>query len=571
MLKSPTAHNAVQIDRYMPADFQPNANRSDGKHPVDNAKVAQRNPPAGTAHMLDSLTRYQGQARVPQALRWTATTALLAAKQATPRRTTPEVQASVLNGTVYLGTNAASDADTLLKAQLHKIINNEADRTQIVNATRTKAEETSQLVTNCVGHGAAAHAAHAHADGELNGLAEKYGRTADEKISLAADVTALRTDAEQSGRALHDLFANQNGFSNQNLDTHMGQLETLKWQPHDEAATHHLLTQIRAPAADTAALTNGLAQFRTAAATQRSQIENLAEKYTAPGADRTALVATLTKELRDVTGAKLREDAHAVQLPKLQENARISQQEERHLNKLLAFVNEPDKFKAHLDRAEAEINASTSSGASTDPSHGLNLSAVQRNRVKHLLTQLRDALRSSEADGKIMMAPGRATDSTRIMQHAEQRIIEHVQRNQPALETEARRQFHELEEPDATAPPLTPEQRKMASTKPIDLYVAGTKPPCDVCETTEVNRDTVATEAVAANPDHTPKFVVTRFEDQDYKVGPLFPGQYANSDDTRLSQKLVDHFGGDLTQSDLTRTARKRADSVQDDAPPAGS
>lgn len=91
----------------------------------------------------------------------------------------------------------------------------------------------------------------------------------------------------------------------------------------------------------------------------------------------------------------------------------------------------------------------------------------------------------------------------------------------------------------------------------LTMPLAGTKPPCDMCEATEQARHTVATSTKAKNP-----LVVTRFEDNMHRVGTLFPGAYTNSQDTRVHAGLGSLLDNPGRGSRATASVRKRADSL---------
>lgn len=92
----------------------------------------------------------------------------------------------------------------------------------------------------------------------------------------------------------------------------------------------------------------------------------------------------------------------------------------------------------------------------------------------------------------------------------------------------------------------------------LTLPLAGTKPPCDMCETTEQARHSVvANSGIKSSP-----FVITRFEDKSNRVGLLFPGQYQNSGDERVQSATTTLLSLHDRAPQAEVNTRKRADSV---------
>lgn len=178
------------------------------------------------------------------------------------------------------------------------------------------------------------------------------------------------------------------------------------------------------------------------------------------------------------------------------ENIRALEQKLRHLNKLHDFVNQPGNFDQMVRTAISECNEDIQEAQLTE----------------NMLRQIYSALKK---DGHIQMA-AKPTDKNgkpaEGMVHAEQRVIEYVQR-------------HQVEE-YKKAIALVDHEKNPSS--PLPLIIAGTKPPCVYCDTTERARHEAATSTNNASS----MFTIVRFEDQannaGYGVGKLFPGKMAN-------------------------------------------
>ncbi len=178
------------------------------------------------------------------------------------------------------------------------------------------------------------------------------------------------------------------------------------------------------------------------------------------------------------------------------ENIRALEQKLRHLNKLHDFVNQPGNFDQMVRTAISECSEDIQEAQLTE----------------NMLHQIYSALKK---DGHIQMA-AKPTDKNgkpaEGMVHAEQRVIEYVQR-------------HQVEE-YKKAIALVDHEKNPSS--PLPLIIAGTKPPCVYCDTTERARHEAATSTNNASS----MFTIVRFEDQannaGYGVGKLFPGKMAN-------------------------------------------
>lgn len=178
------------------------------------------------------------------------------------------------------------------------------------------------------------------------------------------------------------------------------------------------------------------------------------------------------------------------------ENIRVLEQKLRHLNNLHDFVHQPGNFDQMIRTAISECNEDTQEAKLTE----------------NMLRQIYFALKN---DGYIQMAEKPKTANgqpTEGMVHAEQRVIEYVQR-------------HQAEE-YKKAMSLIGDEKNLLS--PLPLIIAGTKPPCVYCDTTERARH----EAATSTNNTSSMFTIVRFEDQAnnaaYGVGKLFPGKMAS-------------------------------------------
>lgn len=96
------------------------------------------------------------------------------------------------------------------------------------------------------------------------------------------------------------------------------------------------------------------------------------------------------------------------------------------------------------------------------------------------------------------------------------------------------------------------------SLTPTNLMIplGGTKPPCDMCETTEQARHDVAIKG------QTSPMVITRFEDRSNRVGIQFTGKYAQSTDQRVQNSTTVLLGDTAREPRAQINTRKRADST---------
>lgn len=179
------------------------------------------------------------------------------------------------------------------------------------------------------------------------------------------------------------------------------------------------------------------------------------------------------------------------------ESIRALEQKLRHLNKLHDFVNRPGNADEFIRVATNECGENGQDAKATE----------------NMLRQIYYALKN---DNHIQMAEKPKDQNNQPVQgmvHAEQRVIEYVQR-------------HQAEEYKKAISLITP---KESNLKPLPLIIAGTKPPCVYCDTTERARH----EAATSTKNTSSMFTIVRFEDQannaEYGVGKLFPGKMANA------------------------------------------
>ena len=200
-----------------------------------------------------------------------------------------------------------------------------------------------------------------------------------------------------------------------------------------------------------------------------------------------------SKAIQDMRSAINRQKFYHAADP---ENIRALEQKLRHLNKLHDFVNLAGNVDQMVQTAVSECGADMQEAQLTE------------NMLRQICSALKD-------DGHIQMA-AKPTDQNgkpaEGMVHAEQRVIEYVQRHQ----TEEYKKAISLMDSEKNA--LTP----------LPLIIAGTKPPCVYCDTTERARH----EAATSTKNTSSMFTIVRFEDQadnaKYGVGKLFPGKMAN-------------------------------------------
>ena len=198
--------------------------------------------------------------------------------------------------------------------------------------------------------------------------------------------------------------------------------------------------------------------------------------------------------IKDITKAIQKEKSWRIPDP---ENIRVLEQKLRHLNKLHDFVNQPGNVEQFIDIATKECGEDGQDAKATE----------------NMLRQIYFALKN---DNHIQMAEKPKDQNNQPaegMVHAEQRVIEYVQR-------------HQAEEYKKAISFIDP---KESDLKPLPLIIAGTKPPCVYCDTTERARH----EAATSTKNTSPMFTIVRFEDQannaEYGVGKLFPGKMANA------------------------------------------
>jgi len=225
---------------------------------------------------------------------------------------------------------------------------------------------------------------------------------------------------------------------------------------------------------------------------------------------------------------------------KFLESSRISDQQARHLSQLHQFVSEDNVFRQVSGQMRQEIfekyeiqNADTT-GSANNYLTGLK---QQQQSSSSMLRSLRSSLKSGGSFDMATNVDGR---------HAEQRIVEDVLAN------------HDKEvEHTKIARGFT-----IFSTTPVpdelNMIVAGTKPPCAMCEVTEQSRQQV----VESNPSEKSPLVMRRFKDEHYQTGNLFPGEYTNTEDVHVHSKMKDRFDSPVTFPKTHVTARKRANSV---------
>lgn len=198
--------------------------------------------------------------------------------------------------------------------------------------------------------------------------------------------------------------------------------------------------------------------------------------------------------IKDITQAIHKEKSWRTSDP---ENIRVLEQKLRHLNKLHDFVNQPGHVDELIRIATNECGEDRMDAKATE----------------NMLRQIYDALKN---DNRIQMAEKPKDQNNQPaegMVHAEQRVIEYVQR-------------HQAEEYKKAISLMDP---KESDLKPLPLIIAGTKPPCVYCDTTERARH----EAATLTKNTSSMFTIVRFEDQanhaEYGVGKLFPGKMANA------------------------------------------
>ncbi|WP_157729814.1 hypothetical protein [Bacterioplanes sanyensis] len=225
---------------------------------------------------------------------------------------------------------------------------------------------------------------------------------------------------------------------------------------------------------------------------------------------------------------------------KIREQMRINSQQSRHLSQLHQFVADDGVFNAfsHTTRQEIE-DRYVQENADTNMSASNYMNGLKSRQQSHsaMLRNLRSSLRDQ---GSISMA------SNTQGKHAEQRIIEDVigKHDQEVERTKMARGF--------TVFSTLPEPSH------LDMVVAGTKPPCAMCEVTERARQKVA----QTGQDNSSPLVMKRYKDEHYQSGNLFPGNYVNTEDQHVHQQLRGQFADKASFPKTRVTARKRADSV---------
>ena len=333
------------------------------------------------------------------------------------------------------------------------------------------------------------------------------------------------------------------------------------------------------------------------------------------------------------------------------EKYRVNRQESRHLTQLRQFVSDSSYRKNFIDTAMSELRSERDDHDlfKLDPKEPISLENAtgiakrytafddKMRQTRSMLTTIAESLDTGNTNSgrKVEMAP------VLKGQHAEQRVIEHIQKNQVAEEAETRKVRNKpfiepslpfnkettAEEPSSytsftpskdhdyrsehvpnrsvdpwsgvasyTVPKqnwnLNSEKRKRAlarleeynNPKPKDLtgdgrvnFIAsertvidvprrlesnkltialgGTKPPCDMCETTEQAR-----HAVAMKDSQSP-MVITRFEDKSNPVGIQFTGTYQQSVDKRVHNGVTQLLKDTTREPRAKINTRKRADS----------
>lgn len=206
------------------------------------------------------------------------------------------------------------------------------------------------------------------------------------------------------------------------------------------------------------------------------------------------------------------------------EAQRIERMDERHLGLLQNFVHDDDSFTAFHQQTMNEMQAEMETGGGD--ADQVNAHQSRMAQVSSMLGTIRDALRTDPSHPR---SPGliQIAGYTDHKQHAEQRIVEHVQTHHDdifaatvAKRSEKLEHFPELDGPGS------------AALSELILPLAGTKPPCLDCHKTEVARNKVA-QAVPAGQPVSP-FVITRYKDTANPVGHQFPGDVMPTQDQRV-------------------------------------
>jgi hypothetical protein len=189
-------------------------------------------------------------------------------------------------------------------------------------------------------------------------------------------------------------------------------------------------------------------------------------------------------------------------------------QEDRHLARLQKFVNAEPQNNPVIKRATGENNMKfidPATGKFIDP----KLNRDQFNAIKKESGQIRSTMTNMQTalqDGRIDMAAGAPN------RHAEQRIFEHLQNNKEAELRASKISLGLPEDENARIP----------------VIVAGTKPPCDMCETSELARDKVARDSPSFNTDKSNTLFIRRYEDPAYPKGPLFGKAHNPTDNPEI-------------------------------------
>ncbi|WP_281558302.1 hypothetical protein [Thalassomonas sp. RHCl1] len=225
---------------------------------------------------------------------------------------------------------------------------------------------------------------------------------------------------------------------------------------------------------------------------------------------------------------------------KLLEQSRVGYQQARHLSQLHQFVSDDSVFSNFAGQARQEIadhyeqQNADSTGSAESYMYGL------KNRQKSTSSMFRNLRSSLKGGGTIDMATNTKG------KHAEQRIVEDVLKHHDVEveRTKAARGFTVFSD---TPPP-----------DHLNMVVAGTKPPCAMCEVTEQARQQVAQSPTRESS----PLVMRRFKDEHYQTGNLFPGKYTNTEDTHVHGRMKAQFSSPDTFPKTRVTARKRADSV---------
>lgn len=157
--------------------------------------------------------------------------------------------------------------------------------------------------------------------------------------------------------------------------------------------------------------------------------------------------------------------------PDVQEQHRVEVQRHRHSQQLSEFVNNDAFFGDFLHNAIAE-HENIIGDSSWMQTAGM---------LVNLRKSLKDVQQHGGASTMAGMAPNVGDDS---MQHAEQRIIDHVQGNREQFLRASRKARFGDE----------------TRAKSVDMVLAGTKPPCEQCHETEQQRAALINSVAGAKP-----------------------------------------------------------------------